>query len=180
MDIRGGVKKKFPLLAILSLFDVRLNAKYISALLAAVSRGQERSLKTFGSNSLRARPGEISRGRQTAASRLVGTVKGTGLPSPPTPSSRVRRPGVPAATQRSEPASGPGSGRSPLPGSGEGFRGEGLTPPIPPATGFRADAAQCHASPFHQHPDLYFFSLGRVEPKNNLQGVFCCCCYLSL
>lgn len=111
---------------------------------------------------------------------LWGRGKGPASLPPPNPSSRVRRPGAPAAPQRSEPASGPGSDRSPLPGSGEGFRGEGLIPPIPPAPGFRADAAQCHAPPFHQHPDLYFFSLGKVEPKNNLQGLFCCCCYLSL
>lgn len=168
--MRGGVKEKSPLVAVSSPFDVRLDAKYISALLAAVSRGQERSLKNFGSNSLRACPGEINREWQSAAS---GAGRGTGthgerdLP-PPHPEPLSHRPGGSGTTSPS-PASGssaPAARLCPARGGwgGDFFSGgEGL-PPSPsaplslPSWFLGADAAPWHASPFHQHPHPYFLS----------------------
>lgn len=154
--MRGGVKEKSPLVAISSPFDVGLNAKYISALLAAVSRGQERSLKNFGSNSLRACRGEINREWQSAASGLGGNWGGTGKGTDRPPQAPLPQPITCLRVQRSS--------RSPLPSSGwvgGGFFLVGrvcVCPPFLPSRFLGADTAPWHASPFHQHPDPYFLS----------------------
>lgn len=154
--MRGGVKEKSPLVAISSPFDVGLNAKYISALLAAVSRGQERSLKNFGSNSLRACRGEINREWQSAASGLGGNWggQGKGPTVPPKPLSPSPSPasGSSAPAVRLCPAQGGWVGVFFLVGR------VCVCPPFLPSRFLGADTAPWHASPFHQHPDPYFLS----------------------
>lgn len=195
--MRGGVKEKSPLVAVSSPFDVRLDAKYISALLAAVSRGQERSLKNFGSNSLRACPEEINREWQSAASGAGG---GTGthgerdLP-PPHPEPLSRRPGGSGTTSPS-PASGssaPTARLCPARGGWGGFFfpvGRVCPPPPPPPFPFPPgfwEPTPRHGTlrPFtnihiHISSPRAEVSSSKAQSKNNLQDLVCCYWYLSL
>lgn len=166
--MRGGVTEKSSLVVISSPFDVRLNEKYISPLLAAVSRGQERSLKNFGSNSLRACSGEMNRELQSAASGAGGRGDGDtgrGTVRPP-PRLSPTAPGAPVPPEPGAHHLPPGAALQPLASARLGVDGVFFLrcvwvyhpPPTFPSRFLGADAAPWHASPFHQHPDPNFLS----------------------
>lgn len=199
--MRRGVKEKSPLVAISSPFDVRLNAKYISALLAAVSRGQERSLKNFGSNSLRACPGEINRQWQSAASGAGGGAGEKDRPLPPhpcPPEPLSHRPGGAGTTAAPRSLRAhhlpPGPALQPLAsaqlgvgGFGGFFRWEGFVSRFPPSLPVLGSRRRAMARfPLFTSIQIHIFSpraevsSSKAESKNNLQDLVWCYWYLSL